>query len=616
MRFLSCFPTVLLSFSMLALSSPVLAEETDSFSREMTDIYFFNSGITGEVETVFFTEDKDIPYISVCNAAVLLNDIAGFLGDTDYAISESFTTYGEMEENGLISLEASDLRDVPVYLIQRENGAFVFFDATTDTITISDRDKFVAKSYAVSGGDLVYSDGLYYQSEDTILWDTERDQAVVNLFKRANANLFVREGEIQIIELENYGIEYAVLDDIMYLPLATISDLILPVTMTYNGKNLFVTGNQLEDTFVNDDQKTLYDLYYEPEERERSQALAIFNYNELCLMLDECYGLADEHRIEEGFHKFFQDAELTPKLYSTDNEVYTEALYQLLDGYLGDLHSALNYCTPYAGESIDTDQNNISISLIEDSARIQRFEDAREAAGITEDGEIIEGYTEIGDTAFITFDSFKGATMDYYDEELWSSFNELYMNDTISLVVWAHNRIHRENSPIRKVVIDLSLNGGGELDACVYIASWVLGEVDLSLENIKTGAQYTTSYWVDTNLDGICSNEDDLGIGDLEVYCLISGNSFSCGNLLPSLFKQDGRVTLVGQASGGGACVVRHVSAADGTLFQISDLYRLSIVKNGSFYSIDRGVEPDIPLRKCESFYDREALVDYLETFR
>lgn len=190
------------------------------------------------------------------------------------------------------------------------------------------------------------------------------------------------------------------------------------------------------------------------------------------------------------------------------------------------------------------------------------------------------------------------------------------MSDTVSLVIWAHNRIHRENSPIRKVVIDLSCNGGGSLNACIYIASWVLGSANLSIENVTTGAQYTTVYWVDVDLDGVCSTDDELGVDKLDVYCLVNGNSFSCGNLLPTMFKQDGRVTLVGQTTGGGSCLVRHTSAADGTLFSISDYYRLSIVKNGSFYNIDRGVEADIPLRKPASYYDRAALVEYLDTIR
>ncbi len=36
----------------------------------------------------------------------------------------------------------------------------------------------------------------------------------------------------------------------------------------------------------------------------------------------------------------------------------------------------------------------------------------------------------------------------------------------------------------------------------------------------------------------------------------------------------------------------------------------MSFPKNGAFYDIDQGAEPDISLVKLESFYDRQALTD------
>lgn len=36
------------------------------------------------------------------------------------------------------------------------------------------------------------------------------------------------------------------------------------------------------------------------------------------------------------------------------------------------------------------------------------------------------------------------------------------------------------------------------------------------------------------------------------------------------------------------------------------------IGRNGSYYSIDTGIEPDLILTKIESFYDREALTEYI----
>jgi len=68
--------------------------------------------------------------------------------------------------------------------------------------------------------------------------------------------------------------------------------------------------------------------------------------------------------------------------------------------------------------------------------------------------------------------------------------------------------------------------------------------------------------------------------------------------------------------TGGGSCVVQPCTTAAGTIFQISGNKQVSIIKNGSFYNTDAGVEPDFRLEKPESFYDRPALVEYLHNLK
>ncbi len=54
------------------------------------------------------------------------------------------------------------------------------------------------------------------------------------------------------------------------------------------------------------------------------------------------------------------------------------------------------------------------------------------------------------------------------------------------------------------------------------------------------------------------------------------------------------------------------LSTAYGTLFQISGRLRLSFLKNGSFYDIDQGVDPDFYISNIGHYYDRAALTDYI----
>ena len=62
----------------------------------------------------------------------------------------------------------------------------------------------------------------------------------------------------------------------------------------------------------------------------------------------------------------------------------------------------------------------------------------------------------------------------------------------------------------------------------------------------------------------------------------------------------------------GGSCVVRPLSTASGTLFQISGPNRLAFTKNGSFYNIDQGMEPDVYIDDIDHYYDREALTEFI----
>ena len=218
-------------------------------------------------------------------------------------------------------------------------------------------------------------------------------------------------------------------------------------------------------------------------------------------------------------------------------------------------------------------------------------------------------YEEVGNTAYVTFDSFEINNYDYYGETEHDPDA-----DTIEMVIYAHRQITREGSPIENVVLDLSNNGGGTVDAAAYLLCWFLGESSISMKDMYTRAVSTATYHADVNLDRVFDERDT--VTDKNLFCLISPNSFSCGNLLPAAFKADQSETLVGRTSGGGSCVVQQLTTAGGAAFQGSGMQRLSIMKNGSFYDIDAGMDPDVYLRRIDTFYDCEALTELLCSLR
>lgn len=350
-------------------------------------------------------------------------------------------------------------------------------------------------------------------------------------------------------------------------------------------------------------EKSLHKIYASAPEGERSKELTWFGFHELVLELDSFYGLKDVHHID-SFDEYLFQTSLDEALLGTSTAEADSAIADLVSLYLDDGHSAFispSYLQSSGGDNASG--NGFSVSRY--SGLADRLSQLRQKYP-----DATAPYYEVGDTAFVRMDEFEiSPTIDYYAAAASGQLPDP-TKDTISLLVQAHQKITRENSPIKNVVLDLSTNGGGAAPAAIYTIAWFLGDAQVSSYNTFSGAETTTVYRADVNLDHQYDEKDSLS--HLRLFCLTSPVSFSCGNLVPWAFKEDGRVTLLGRVSGGGSCVVQPMTTAWGTSFQISGSKRLSFLKNGAYYDVDQGVEPDFIIMSYENFYDRQALADYI----
>lgn len=422
-----------------------------------------------------------------------------------------------------------------------------------------------------------------------------------------------REGNPLFINLADYSIPMIHQDGKFLMPLHTAFDLIIGLTgskvICFNGEGIF-TGSMA--IFGDLEFGMLYglgDLYYSAAPAERSEALAAYGVNELCMEMDHFYGLKESHGID-SFYGLLVNSGLYDSMLSPDPLEADRALSTLIKKYLDDGHSLYQSNSWMSGAFPEDDPMSISEGPSRTIAEriTKQYKEAR-----NQYPDYDEPYLEIGNTAYVTLRMFSvlhNDASEYYGE---LTDADIAM-DTIAQIIYAHRQITRENSPIENVVLDLSTNTGGAAPAAIFLMSWFLGETPFILTSPATGALSTVVYRADVNLDREFNELDTLA--DKNLYCLISPVSFSCGNLVPWVFKASGMVTLLGDTSGGGSCVVRFLSSAWGSTFTISGTKRISFVKNGSFYDVDRGVDPDVFLTKKESFYDREKLTEIINSMR
>lgn len=236
--------------------------------------------LENETEITLYCIDgqSDIPYIDMETAMHLLVMVQRYAGDEDYELT--------METNGAV-----------VYFT-RENGSRVGIDFANGAIGWEDYNMFTAKSYAVNSLDILGSSGLDEDGE-------------AYLFRRSTSS-FVRRGQPVGLEFADFFIELAFEDGKGYMPLQTFSDLFLAYcyfNIAYNGEAVFlVCSSDLGD---------MREAYYSVEPKPRSEALARFNYVEMCLSLQFNYGLKDQHDIP-SFGTLFELTGMQDRLQSAD----------------------------------------------------------------------------------------------------------------------------------------------------------------------------------------------------------------------------------------------------------------------------------------------------------
>ena len=535
------------------------------------------------VNMIFKKSLPEVPYVP-CTPAILKD-----LTDLDYKISDVTA-------------------DTKTVTITAPNGEKALFDLTTRTCSFDNYDAFYQQG---TGNNVPYlnpTGSLFDYMKITDNANTPGKKVAIN-WSTQNIG----------IVLAPYGNEY-----VLAIPLQSFDDF-FSSAFIYNGKYIYSQDDMLN--FRN----LIADYYFGVEKKPtRSKEFADYCYNEFCLNLDINYGLKALHGIDKypDFDTYFATIGIRDKLKSEDSLTFAKAVKDVCEFYFGDGHSnyILNSYTIGITEKVPATHTDAMDKAYQ--AASKKYIDARnnafsghEWADEQKTRRKAPGYqlSSDGKTAIVRFDSFvcgrKNKASLTEDRAALLANNRKILNDytgfyeenyDTNAFISAVNELIQQNAQIENVVLDLSRNGGGAVQAAVTVMAWMLGEVTLNMENPNTGAKWFSTYQVDINFDGAYDDKDT--VKNKNLFCLTSPISFSCGNTVPVLLKDSSNVTILGVTSGGGAAFVHNTSAADGTLFRCSSKYVVKSLKNGSQYNIDTGAVPDFTINKPANFYSIDKI--------
>ena len=513
--------------------------------------------IKGEELNIWFVDGSDVPYVDIRN---FFNAFDGFF-DTENISYNFVLTQGYVE-------------------LRYQKTFTVIMDWHENQIYSGSYDDFPWYSY--QGASTNYSEHLY----------------ATNDYYDRDAVFFLDAAE--------YDFDILYKDKTCILPLFLMNTLFCSTSgfnVFYNGEKCFATAGETRSL----------DEYYECESNKKTQSDDMRNaaVNSLCLVMDTFYGLSEDKGFKnDGFRKHIEKDTLDYLLSKGSLDNYS-GYKKLIYGYLDELHTRIDlpsyYCDISKAERTAEDMGE---RYTEFYARRDSQRELRNSS-LSDLNEV--RYED--DLAIITLDAFEtGAQANIYDEngsvkaDAWQHDSYWYMHKCMQSI-----SAHQE---VNKIVLDLSLNGGGNLGAMERVAGFMTDEkIPCSTYDILDNEYTITDYYVDIDRDG---NYGDDAYDDYDWYLLTGVNTYSAANFMASTFKQMGLGKIIGKQSGGGMCSIFSVVLADGTAITISSPFTMRYVTKDdkgdmTFHSIENGIAPDIEL-DYEDFYDSAAVLSAINS--
>lgn len=344
--------------------------------------------------------------------------------------------------------------------------------------------------------------------------------------------------------------------------------------------------------------------------KTQSKEMRKATVNSLLFAMDYFYGLKKSKKIKL-FKEYISknDFDLLWSQNADDNFI---GLKHIIFNQLDELHTRIDGRSIYSNKHSDQLYNSSDYG--EFYNKFYSLCNQQSALRKEKIGESSVSYVRYNnDTAIITFDSFKtGSKFELYDSDgnikdtAWKYDTYFFMRHCMNDII--------KHEEVQDIVLDLSLNGGGNIGAMNRTLGFLTDKVILDYSyNTLTNEYSCRHFKIDTDGDGYY---DDDAYNQYRWTILSSMNSFSAANSFICKVKQQNLAKIIGNKSGGGMCSVLPLVLADGTAIAISsnNSNRFVVRKDDGdiYYSIENGIEPDMEIPYGD-YYDNSKIEEYVD---
>ena len=465
----------------------------------------------------------------------------------------------------------------------------VTFDSEKDTATF---DRYL---------DFITADYVYPE---------EVDEVATSSYKVAGAG----EQTPYTFNFGAYNIDVHAEGGAVFMPISSAN---LLVETTYRGALYYDGDIYFTDTYA---PASWIDMSEMMDNTSIDKTLTQHNYNELCFLMDNIYGRPSRCIIAgeigtQGFDKAL--------ISHDDNTAYARDLLQS--------DNMLEYCYGLeilglyledGGHSSPASGFNTVMDIYDDSKVTEKYEqlekdfsnkktitDITLNQAITRKNEVIKSnwhktitkYQSVNsivdkarDTAFNSYNQVKTWGKNSNAIKLITSGDtaifsfDHFAPDVFKPLLWSLD--YAKNQKLNNFVLDITHNEGGDLSSLVWMTSVLTNQGTLPGKLALNNDKLSIQAFADKKLDGKYNDKDNaVNYSNLRIAVLTSELSYSCANIMPAVFKNNG-VPIIGQKSRGGGCDLIFHLGPYGIPVQVSGPNTFTDTK---YNEIDAGVTPD-----------------------